>query len=172
MSKARVKKAIAEMDKDGLAEMVLELYAARPEAKEYLDYWADPDPLGELERYKEKAYKLYFMSAGGRARKKPAAASVKQLLKNFHTLTYDAELMATFRIYICEVQYDWLKTRTNIITPIKAIRAFLSETKAYLESAGLLDLYQLRIDRMEERLKELEEDNPAVRRRRRWGWGW
>ena len=43
MSKAQLKKALASMDAREIAEMVCELYDTRPEAKEYLEYWLNPN---------------------------------------------------------------------------------------------------------------------------------
>ena len=40
------------MSKDAIIEMVLELYPARKEAKEYLDFYVSPDEKGKLEEYK------------------------------------------------------------------------------------------------------------------------
>lgn len=40
------------MTKAEIIEMVLELYSARKEAKEYLEFYACPDEKGKLEEYK------------------------------------------------------------------------------------------------------------------------
>ena len=40
------------MTKENIIEMVLELYSARKEAKEYLEFYASPDEKGKLEEYK------------------------------------------------------------------------------------------------------------------------
>ncbi len=52
MSKSTVKKLLQSMEKKDIIEMVLELYSARKEAKEYLDFYAEPDEKGKLEEYK------------------------------------------------------------------------------------------------------------------------
>lgn len=40
------------MDKSEIIKMVLELYSARKEAKEYLDFYAEPNEGQKLEEYK------------------------------------------------------------------------------------------------------------------------
>ena len=40
MSKATVKKLLRSMSKEDIIEMVIEMYDARKEAKEYLEYYA------------------------------------------------------------------------------------------------------------------------------------
>ena len=52
MSKATVKKLLRSMSKEDIIEMVIEMYDARKEAKEYLEYYANPDENGKLEKYK------------------------------------------------------------------------------------------------------------------------
>jgi hypothetical protein len=49
MSKATVKKLLRSMSKEDIIEMVIEMYDARKEAKEYLEYYANPDENGKLE---------------------------------------------------------------------------------------------------------------------------
>ena len=53
MSKATVKKILMSMQKEELIGMVLEMYDARKEAKEYLEFFANPDEDGKLEEYKK-----------------------------------------------------------------------------------------------------------------------
>ena len=52
MSKSTIKKLLQSMTKENIIEMVLELYSARKEAKEYLEFYASPDEKGKLEEYK------------------------------------------------------------------------------------------------------------------------
>ena len=52
MSKTSLKKLLSELDRDQLAEMIVELYEARKEAREYLEYFVSPDENAMLEKYK------------------------------------------------------------------------------------------------------------------------
>ncbi len=52
MSKSTVKKLLQSMNKEDIIEMVLQLYSARKEAMEYLEFYAAPDEKGKLEEYK------------------------------------------------------------------------------------------------------------------------
>ena len=57
MSKTTLKKQLALMTAGQIAELVLDLYAARPEAKEYLDFYVQPDIDKRLERAKSNIKK-------------------------------------------------------------------------------------------------------------------
>ena len=52
MSKATIKKLLQSMPKEEIIDMVLEMYDARKEAKEYLEFFASPDEDGKLVVYK------------------------------------------------------------------------------------------------------------------------
>ncbi len=53
MSKAKVKLLLMSMSKEEIIGMVLEMYDARKEAKEYLEFYANPDEDGKLDEYKK-----------------------------------------------------------------------------------------------------------------------
>lgn len=168
MSKAQLKKAMANMDRESIAEMVAELYDARPEAKEYLEFWINPDIRKEFEKYKTKLHRLFF-SPSGKARKRPTATSLKQLVKYFSTLCFDPELVAQLHIYICECDVDWLKARRNPHVGIISVRNDLANARQYIESAGLEDRYGIKLERIEEQLEQIEQTPPEPKRGRR-GW--
>ena len=46
MSKAQLKKHLNALDKSQIIEMVMELYDARKEARDYLDYYVNPNETG------------------------------------------------------------------------------------------------------------------------------
>lgn len=53
MSKVLLKKKLASMSKTEIIGLVAELYDAKKEAKDYLDYWVNPDEETKLEEYKK-----------------------------------------------------------------------------------------------------------------------
>jgi hypothetical protein len=53
MSKTEIKKYIKSFDRQGLEQLVLDLYSARKEAKEFLDYAFHPNDNAKYEQYKE-----------------------------------------------------------------------------------------------------------------------
>lgn len=60
MSKVLLKQRLASMPKTEIIALVAELYEAKMEAKEYLDYWMNPDEDAKLEEYmKIVRYEFY-----------------------------------------------------------------------------------------------------------------
>ena len=62
MSKATVKKILMSMQKEELIGMVLEMYDARKEAKEYLEFFVNPDEDGKLNEYKKIIEEEFYPS--------------------------------------------------------------------------------------------------------------
>lgn len=52
MSKAQLKKHLSALNKEQIIEVMLELYDARKEAKEYLEFYLNPNEDEKLEEYK------------------------------------------------------------------------------------------------------------------------
>lgn len=171
MSKAQLKKALAKMESGELAEMVCELYDARPEAKEYLEYWLNPDEQAELEKYKVKVHRLFY-TPSGKQRKRPMITSLKKELKYFSSLCYDAEVVAELYLYLCEVDLQWVRERRNPATATKSLRGNYELAKQYIESNGVEDRYAIRLENLDEGIKEEEKRAESRNSYRRLRWRW
>lgn len=174
MSKTTVKKALAGLDAEALREMIMEMYAVRREARDYLEFWANPDMEQELETAKAKIQKLYFMSAD-KPRRKPAFAEVKTIQKNFETLCPDSERMCDLLLYIPDTMLAWLKARhgMSMISNRPRIEKAIETAAAYIESSALEPQFGLRLDRLRESFHDFYSNQPSTTargRRRRWGW--
>lgn len=171
MSKAQLKKALGKMETPALADMLIELYEARPEAKEYLEYWLKPDAEAELEKYKVKIHRLFFTTSG-RPRKRPTITSIRQIVKFFETICYDPELTAQLYLYICSVDIEWLRSRRNPLVGSKSTRNWIDTARLYIENAGLEDRFGIKLDNLTETLDEIErharEIHPVGSGWRRW----
>ena len=60
MSKAKLKKYLQTLSKEQIIEVMLELYDARKEAKEYLEFYLTPDSNAELEKCKKAIRQEFF----------------------------------------------------------------------------------------------------------------
>ncbi|MBD5291471.1 MAG: hypothetical protein HDS24_05300 [Bacteroides sp.] len=172
MSKAKLKKTLSTMPAESLVTLICEMYDSRREARDYLEYWLEPNPDKALEEYKETVHKLFFLPSGG-TRKSPSATELKRLQKNFSTLCYDSEKELDLAIWTAEQEYEWIlgregKANTSIPKLMKRIATLRGE----MDVSCLEHRFELRISRLEELAKELER-NPPVKRRRGWrSWRW
>lgn len=167
MSKAQLKKTLGRMEASEISEMVMELYEARPEAKEYLEYWLNPNSEAELEKYKVKAHRLFFTTSG-KPRKRPTITSLRQLVKYFSSICFDSEMLSELYVYICSIDIEWLRTRRNPLTNIKTVKSNLETARLFVESAGMEDRFGLKLDRLDEEMAVIEE--VGKHRGRLFGW--
>lgn len=169
MSKAKLKKQLKNLDHDGLVEMICELYDARKEAKEYLEFWLDPDPEKELDKCKQKIFKIFFMSEGN-PRKSPSVTDVKKVVKGFSSLCFDTERTADLRIRALEIYYMWMNGRRKFMSHQKRVEKLITDTREYMENSGLEDQFTLRLNRIADSIHELfeEGDRPSYRGWRRY----
>ena len=164
-----MKKALAALDKEEIITMVTELYDARKEAKEYLEYWIDPDAGKELERV-EKLIDRQFFTPQGVSRRTLSLPTINKLIKDFMSICFEPERVADLLIYTAERMADWLEVRYRRVAYRTSLRKYLNEATLYVESHELEPLYGIRIERLQSRVEALEnyQEEHAPRR---WGWG-
>ena len=64
MSRAKLKKYLQTLPKEQVIEVILELYDARKEAKDYLEFYLTPDSNAELEKCKKIIRQEFFPPRG------------------------------------------------------------------------------------------------------------
>ncbi len=166
MSKAKLKKALQELDPEQLKEVIFELYDLRPEAKEYLDFWIDPDIEKESEKYRIRIFRIFFISEE-RPRKNPDFKELKTLLKYYASLGIDPEKRIELKLYTLDIYAIWLSSRNKVMTHQKRVNTMLEETKDYIETHQLMETYGLRVQRNSDEFSRLFERGDKRGRR---GW--
>lgn len=108
MSKAAVKKYIHSLDREALEQLVLDMYSARKEAKELLEYMVNPNDQAKYEEYKAIITKEFYPKRGeGKMR----YSVCKKAVKEFKSLDPDpmllADLMLLIPEYASQIADDW-----------------------------------------------------------------
>lgn len=158
------------MDADQLREVICELYDVRPEAKEYLEFWVDPDVEKEIEKNKIKIFKLFFISEGRPRKSNPDFKEMKKLMKYFSTLYVDAEHQIELKLYAYEIYAMWLHSRNKVSTHESRVETFSREIDEYIEANDLGNTYQLRFRRALDDFNSIFNRGDIIDRRgwRRW----
>jgi len=145
MSKTTVKKHLSSMSKDDLLKIVLELYDAKKEAKEYLEYIASPNEKGKLKEYKEIITEEFYPY--GRCDPKLRFAVCKKAIsdyKKFKPSTKTiADLMLTFVECGCQFTYDYGDMWEQYYT---VMENNFNATLKYITENDLLGVFKQRID--------------------------
>ena len=105
MSKSPVKKLLSGMSKEDVINVVLELYDARKEAREYLDYFVNPNEKSELEKFKKNVLKEFDNDG---IRMPQCRFSVcRKALSDFKKLSPSAETLAEAMVFYVERVYEF-----------------------------------------------------------------
>ena len=109
MSKTTIKKLLQSMTKDEIIGMVLELYSAKEEAKEYLEYYACPDEKGKLEEYKAIIREEFYpvRRRDPQLRFSVCRKAVADFKKLKPSADAQAELMVSYMEWATQFTYDY-----------------------------------------------------------------
>ena len=99
MSKLEVKKYIKSLERSSLEELVMDLYSARKEAKEYLEYVIKPDDNAKLEEYRRIIHNEFFPNRG---EPKLRFSVCRKAVSEFKSLDPLPELLADLMLSIPE----------------------------------------------------------------------
>ena len=108
MSKSEVKKYIKSLERSSLEELVMDLYSARKEAKEYLEYVIKPDDNAKLEEYRSIIHNEFFPSRGDA---KLRFSVCRKAVSEFKSLDPLPELLADLMLcipeYATQITHEW-----------------------------------------------------------------
>lgn len=131
------------MTANQIGELLLDLYDARPEAKEYLEFFINPDIDSKLEKART-AIKKELMRAS-RGRNKARSTRIRRTIRDIASLNPGPEAVCEIMTYsvvtACAVgSGQWIKDTTQ-----SAIARLMHDTLAHADRHGLLDVYLPRI---------------------------
>lgn len=89
MSKTALRKELAGFSREQLVELVLDLYDARKEVKEYFNFFLNPDSAKLFEKYRKMIDKEFSRSKWGYC--KARISVIRKLLKEFESFSPDGK---------------------------------------------------------------------------------
>lgn len=145
MSKTQLKKELLAMSVQQITDMVLELYSARPEAKEYLDFFIKPDIDAKLEKARGLIKKE--MNRTSRGRNRARSSRIRRFIKDISSLNPGAEAVCEIMTFALETacatgSEQWIKEVTQ-----RAFAKLLHETVTTADTHGILNIYLPRIEK-------------------------
>lgn len=145
MSKAKLKKHLGTLTRDQVAEVLLDLYDARKEAREYLEFYLAPDSEGLMEKARQKV-RGYFTARTGRPLRRPRFGKCARVIADYMSLSPDPRCVAELMLCYVELGIEFLKGirrgREQYYTSVKT--AFGRAVK-FISSQGLLAEYDSRL---------------------------
>lgn len=148
MSKRDLKKELNVLSKEEIINVVLELYDARKEAKEWLEFFINPNEDIEVEKYK-KLIRNEFSPDRGEAKYRFSVC--KKAISDFKKLKPSPDKLADLMLFYIEtgvqttIQYGdmWEQYYT-------ALENNFDKTVVFIVQNGLIDQYKTRIEELME----------------------
>ena len=138
MSRLQLKKELAAMDTMQLRELILEIYDARKEAKEYLGFYLNPDIRKLTDKYKAAVEKE--ATRVSRRRVSPRMSRIKKSIKEYASFGMGKEYEIEMMLYALGLLIPlggkyWLKETLST-----SIERFMTETLKAADIAGMADV--------------------------------
>lgn len=144
MSKVALKKYLNTLQKGEIIEMVLDLYDARKEAKEYLEYYLNPNEKEKLKEYKTIILNEFFPKRGDR---KCRFSVCRKAIADFRKLYPAPENLADLMLYLvenaCEAADLWGDLWESFYD---STESNFEATMKFITKNGLLPKFQKRIE--------------------------
>lgn len=132
MSKTELKKYLKTLTQAQVSEILLDVYSARKEAKEYLDFFLNPDSEAKAEVFKKKIHRE-FVSASGYLKRHPRRSVCKKAVADFKSFQPDPRALVDVMLYYVE-----LAERSRRVIPSAVPEAFLEAVAViYLDAVKL-----------------------------------
>lgn len=100
MSKAKLKKELKALPQEQVIDIVLQLYDASKEAKDWLEFYLEPNARDVLEKYKKAVYDQFYARNG--MPKDPSFRECNKLITAFKKLVADPKAVADLMLYYVE----------------------------------------------------------------------
>ncbi len=156
MPRTAIKEMLQSMTKEDIIELVLDMYATREQAKEYLDYHAEPDENSKLDEYKA-IIKDEFYPANKRKEPKARFTICRQTLESFKKFKPSAdalaELMVSYMEWVTKFTYDYGEMRLQYYD---ALVCNFGKTIQHLVATRLWDKYEIRLEQCTNWLDDID----------------
>lgn len=143
MSKTQLKKTLSVLSADDMRELILSLYEARAEAKDYLDFFVNPDIDRRLEKARAAIRKEMFRTSRGY--NKARSTRIRRFINDISSLDAGDEAVCEIMTYAVECAAKAGSDQTVKEVTQKGMCRLLSDTVRFADRVGLLGVYLPRI---------------------------
>lgn len=137
MSKTQLKKELKNFDREQLAQLVLDIYDARKEARQYLEFFLNPDVNALMAKYRDAIGKE--LMRGTWRRSKARISEIKKMVKEFDSYGIDAEQSLYLRCFVLGQTMATATVRDFSNAFDNGITTFLHATLEFADKHLMLD---------------------------------
>jgi hypothetical protein len=100
-----LKKKLKKLDKNKLTDLITDLYKKNKSAKEFLDFYVNPDEREILQKYRDKVFEALNPRRGHKIKLKDG----KQAIRDFRNLGISAVMLADLMLFYVEAGVELTK---------------------------------------------------------------
>ncbi len=145
MSKTQLKKYIQGLDGEHLEEFVMDIYSDVKPAKEYLDFFLNPDVDKIVQKTEIALYsKIYKRDGSPNMRLK--FTKINDIMKDFTTKVRDPHVVADMMVYLLTLLCQYGSRYTHTESFVRSLVANFGRFSKWLVSNGLENEYREKMD--------------------------
>lgn len=152
MSKNRLKKELANLGKEQLIEIILDLYSARKDAKNYFEFFLNPDSEKLKQRYQAIIAREFVRSE--RRMSRARISIIKKAIKEFESYSPDPDCIT--ELYLYTIRQALLQEK-HIEFPDPLINGISVLTTAFLDRCDR----NLALDKALSKIDDIVNDEKA-----------
>lgn len=144
MSKRALKKYLSGLDRESLAEQLMDLYDRFPQVKTYYDFVFNPREEKLIQDARARIRKEYFPRAGRRPKARRSVAH--KFIRHFRTLGMDPHLIADLMGFNLETALAFEKTRNCPQAFYRSMLKSFREWVSFLVHNGIYGEFGQRVE--------------------------
>ena len=146
MSKAQLKKHLLGLTQEQVIDVILELYDARKEAKEYLEFYMNPNDDIKLDEYKKIIYNEFYPTRG---EPKCRFSVCRKAVSDFKKLKPSPSCIADLMLFYIETGVNFTAEYGDMWEQYyTALENNFDKTMEFIYKNGYLDELRPRIEKM------------------------
>ena len=141
MSKAQLKKYIQGLDREHLEEFILDVYSDVKPAKEYLDFFLNPDVNKVVDKTQRAIYSKVFRPNGDPVLKLKFT-KINDIMKDFTAKVRDPHIVADMMVYLLTLLCNYGSKYYHSESFVRSLVANFGRLSKWLVSSGLENEYK------------------------------
>ncbi|MBD5357241.1 MAG: hypothetical protein HDR88_09605 [Bacteroides sp.] len=147
MSKSQLKKYLKELNKDQLEEFILDIYSDFKPAKEYIDFFLNPDVTKLVNKTQSQLYSKFYRPNG-----EPVTnlkfSKVNAIMKDFTNKICDPYIVADMMVYLLTLICDYGRNYSYSESFVRSVISNFKRLSNWLVTNGLEKEYHQKMENL------------------------
>lgn len=145
MSKAQLKKYIQGLDREHLEEFVLDIYSDVKPAKEYLDFFLNPDVNKVVDKTQKALYSKIFRP-NGEPMTRVKFTKINDIMKDFSSKVRDPYIVADLMVYLLTTLCTYGERYCHGESFVRSLVANFGRFSKWIVSSGIEKEYKEKME--------------------------